>query len=114
MPSKLGERFRRWLLAEPERSPRRDATRCTRIADCAPRSRVEVGGTVTHLGVNTGTGWFEAHLTDTTGDVRLVWMGRRTIDCLHEGATVTARGRLARIDGELVLYNPEFSVLPDD
>lgn len=113
MPNTLGERLRRWLLAEPEQSPRRDAVRCTRIADCKTRSHVEVGGTVTQLGVNLDTGWFEAELEDPTGKVRLIWMGRRELACLHEGSTVTARGRLARLGEELVLYNPEFSVLPD-
>ncbi|WP_296137635.1 hypothetical protein [uncultured Tessaracoccus sp.] len=113
MPASLGDRFLGWLLAEPDHSPRQDHEPCTRIADCAPRERVEVGGTITQHGVNLDTGWFEADLTDPTGTVRMVWLGRSEISCLKEGAVVTARGRLAQCDEHLVLYNPEFSVLPD-
>ncbi|RRD47398.1 hypothetical protein [Tessaracoccus sp. OH4464_COT-324] len=105
-------RLKRWLLASPERTPRRDAVACTRIGECALRQRVEVGGTITATGVNLTTGWFEAELSDPSGCVRLIWMGRKSMDCLYPGATVTARGRLARLGEDLALYNPEFSVLP--
>lgn len=112
MPDSLGTRLKRWFLAEPERTPRRDELECTRIADCRPRERVEIGGTITQHGVNLEFGWYEAQLTDPTGSVLLIWMGRQRVDCLHDGAVVTARGRLAKLDDQLVLYNPEFSVLP--
>lgn len=113
MPHSIGDRLKRWLLSEPERTPRRDELACTRIADCQPRERVEVGGTITQHGVNLKRGWYEAELSDPTGSVLLIWMGRQKVQCLHDGAVVTARGRLAKIGDELALYNPEFSVLPD-
>lgn len=106
-------RLKRWFLASPERTPRRDAIECTRIGQCTPRERVEVGGTITSTGINLDTGWFEAELSDPSGSVRLIWMGRDSMDCLHPGSTVTARGRLAQLGKDLALYNPEFSVFPE-
>ena len=105
--------MKRWLLTPPERTPRRDELPCTRIAQCQTRQRVEIGGTITPHGVNLDRVWYEAELTDPTGSVLLIWMGRQNVQCLHDGAVVTARGRLAEVDDDLVLYNPEFSVLPD-
>lgn len=112
MPDTLG-RLKRWFVPEIPDEPRAARPRVgTPIAECRPRDRVEVQGTVTALGVNTTTGWYEADLRDDTGSLRLVWMGRRRLECLHEGTEVIARGRLTRRGEALVLYNPEFSVLP--
>ena len=114
MNQSLGGRLTRWFLPDPQtvRDPflGMDATP---IASAEPRSRVTVAGRAHGLRTNPDTGWFEAELTDSTGTVRLIWMGRDHLECLHEGALLSASGRLAPEGGELVLFNPEFSVLPD-
>lgn len=113
--SPFGERLKRWFLPEPQSVP--DPVRklhATPINECGVRSRVRVAGEVRRLGKNPDNGWYEAELADKSGGtVRLIWMGRDSIDCLHVGVVMCASGRLARQDGELALYNPEFSVLPD-
>lgn len=55
----------------------------------------------------------EAELFDGTGQVGLVWMGRRRIVGLEAGTRLVARGRAARgDDGRLVIYNPIYELRP--
>ncbi|WP_026922326.1 OB-fold nucleic acid binding domain-containing protein [Glycomyces arizonensis] len=55
----------------------------------------------------------EAELFDGTGQVTLVWMGRRRIVGLEAGTRIVARGRAARAaDGRLVIYNPIYELRP--
>ena len=55
----------------------------------------------------------EAELFDGTGQVALVWMGRRRIVGLEAGTRLVARGRVAqRSDGRLVVYNPSYELRP--
>jgi RecJ-like exonuclease len=52
----------------------------------------------------------EAELFDGSGSVTLVWLGRRRIPGIEPGRTVTARGRVAVLDGKRVLYNPWYEL----
>ena len=52
----------------------------------------------------------EAELFDGSGSVTLVWLGRRRIPGIEPGRTVTARGRVAALDGQRVLYNPWYEL----
>ena len=55
----------------------------------------------------------EAELFDGTGQVLLVWMGRRRIVGLEPGARLVARGRVAQgRSGRLVIYNPTYELRP--
>lgn len=55
----------------------------------------------------------EAELFDGTGQVALVWMGRRRIVGLEAGTRLVARGRVAQLgDGRLVVYNPSYELRP--
>lgn len=112
MPNNLAERLRRWLIGDAEEPPANPLPQCEAIVECTPRARVKVSGVVQQLGINLETGWFEAQIADPTGSVRLIWMGMRRLTCLHEGAIVVAKGRLAVVEGQPTIYNPEFSVLP--
>ena len=54
-----------------------------------------------------------AELFDGTGQVGLVWMGRRRIVGLEAGTRIVARGRVAQgNDGRLVIYNPTYELRP--
>ena len=52
----------------------------------------------------------EAELFDGSGSVTLVWLGRRRIPGIEPGRTVTARGRVAILDGKRVIYNPWYEL----
>lgn len=55
----------------------------------------------------------EAELFDGTGQVALVWMGRRRIVGLEAGTRLVARGRVAQLgDGRLAIYNPTYELRP--
>ncbi|MEU5873671.1 OB-fold nucleic acid binding domain-containing protein [Glycomyces sp. NPDC047369] len=55
----------------------------------------------------------EAELYDGTGQVALVWMGRRRIVGLEAGTRLVARGRVGRLgDGRLAIYNPTYELRP--
>lgn len=113
----LGERMRRFFLSHEEleaeelRDQSHDAG-AEPLAEAAPRSRVTVFGTITSVTSDAASGWLEAVVNDGTGSVRLVWMGRSRIECLLPGRTIRVRGRLAKDHGELVIYNPDFEILP--
>lgn len=55
----------------------------------------------------------EAELFDGTGTVTLVWLGRRRIAGIEPGRELTARGRVAVRYEQPVIYNPHYSLHPD-
>ena len=111
------ERLRRYFLSHEELEAsdlRAEATQAgaDTVGSSAPRSRVTLRGTVTSVTSDAEHGWLEAELSDGSGVVRLVWMGRGRIECLLPGRKLQVRGRLAEDGGDLVIYNPEFELIP--
>ena len=66
------------------------------IGSCVDRSRVTVRGTIDVLTVSPrqDTPWLEAELSDGTGRVTLIWMGRHEIAGIEAGET-TADGKFS-------------------
>lgn len=83
------------------------------LGRCADRSRVVLTGTITSLSVQPrgDIKWLEAVLSDGSGSVRLLWMGRRSIPGVQAGAMLRVAGRIAEIDGAKVIYNPRYDLL---
>lgn len=81
------------------------------LASAPIRSRVTLRGTITSVTSDARNGWLEAEVSDGTGTVRLVWMGRSHIQCLLPGRHVRVEGRLAKDNGVAVIYNPDFELL---
>lgn len=54
----------------------------------------------------------EAELFDGTGVVHLRWLGRRWIRGLDPGVSVSVSGRVLVMDGQLVMFNPMYTLLP--
>ncbi len=112
----LGSRLRRFFASHEELEAeelREQSVDCgaETLSSARPRSRVTLRGTITSLTSDAKNGWLEAEVTDGTGTVRLVWMGRDHIQCLIPGRHVRIVGRLASEDGKPVIYNPEFELL---
>lgn len=83
------------------------------LRTCSERARVVVRGTISSVTVNKqgGAGWLEAEVSDGTGAVTVIWMGRRTIPGIAVGHIVKIVGRLAKRGDGLVIYNPEYELL---
>jgi hypothetical protein len=54
----------------------------------------------------------EAELWDGTGQVTLIWLGRRDIPGIEAGRRIVVRGRLASLKGERAIYNPSYELQP--
>ncbi|THV42645.1 OB-fold nucleic acid binding domain-containing protein [Glycomyces buryatensis] len=101
------------LFAEDVR--RTGAGDTTPVDQVEPRQQVAVAGRLRAVVLRTDgrSPSVEAELFDGTGQVHLVWMGRRRIVGLEAGTRITARGRVAqRADGSLVIYNPTYELRP--
>lgn len=85
-----------------------------RIAEAPIRSRVKLAGVVKRITVNPLEGYesLEALLTDGTGEVSVVWMGRRAIPGLTLGTRVVVEGVVAEQRGGRKMVNPAFEFSP--
>lgn len=118
-----GERVKGWLkrLAAPSQELFADEIRRESDADTTPIERLEprqlatVAGRLRTVVLRTDgrSPSVEAELFDGTGQVALVWMGRRRIVGLEAGTRLVATGRVAQLaDGRLVVYNPTYELRP--
>lgn len=93
----------------------REARRCgcQALDECGARARVTVQGrlTMVTLSPRGQRSWLEANLHDGTGDVTLVWMGRRSVRGIEAGRMMRVTGRLGRRGRARVMYNPEYELL---
>ena len=86
----------------------------TSIADAPDRELIELRGqlrTVT-LRPRGGVPALEADLYDGTAVLTIVWLGRRRIAGIGPGREIRVTGRIGRHDGNRVLYNPRYELLP--
>jgi hypothetical protein len=81
-----------------------------RIRAVGPRSRVKLAGVVRRITVRPleGNESLEALLYDGTGEVTVVWMGRRSIPGLTLGTRLVVEGMLAEQRTGRRLVNPAF------
>lgn len=79
-----------------------------RIGEAAPRSRLRVTGTVTAVDVTTvgGSVSLRCFLDDGTGQVALVFLGRRAVTGMQRGARCSAEGTVQQEGGQFVVWNP--------
>lgn len=84
------------------------------IAEAPDRELIELRGqlrTVT-LRPRGGVPALEADLYDGTAVLTIVWLGRRRIAGIEPGREVRVSGRIGRHEGDRVLYNPRYELLP--
>jgi RecG-like helicase len=82
----------------------------TRIAEVQLRSRAKVAGVVRRITVRPVEGYesLEALLSDGTGEIEIVWMGRRSIPGLSLGTRVVVDGVVGEARGQRRMVNPTF------
>jgi RecG-like helicase len=110
--------LRRWLarLNESDEERLADETRAwadsipgsVRIADAPKRQPVRIAGVIRRITVlpREGAEALEALISDGTGEVTAVFMGRRGIGGLSLGRRVVVDGVIAEQHGELRMVNP--------
>jgi len=81
-----------------------------RIRDVEPRSRSKLAGVVRRITVHPLEGHeaLEALLYDGTGEISVVWMGRRSIAGISLGTKLVVEGMIGEQQGERRLVNPSF------
>jgi hypothetical protein len=52
----------------------------------------------------------EADLWDGSGNITLIWLGRRDIPGIRPGRSIEVRGRVSKIKGEMTIYNPDYEL----
>jgi len=100
--SLLAEEIRSWACTVPEAVP---------IADVPMRRPVKVAGVVRRLTVlpMQGSEALEALVTDGTGEVNVVFMGRRSLSGLNLGRRLIVEGVVGtQRDGSRRMVNPRF------
>lgn len=87
-----------------------------RCADARPRARAVVTGTIVSAQeTKTGPGVsFYCVLADDTGQIGLLFLGRRSVAGCVPGARCTAEGTARRDGRGLTLWNPLFTIESDD
>jgi RecG-like helicase len=87
---------------------------CMPIAESSEREVVDVAGMLRAVTLRPhGTSQtMEAELWDGTGNVTLIWLGRREIAGIQPGRRIVVHGRLTSIRGERAIYNPSYELRP--
>jgi hypothetical protein len=113
LPDALARRSRQMMPARPA-SRRPSATRL--IADLRPQSQAVVRGMIRSPGtVTVGSGpAFHFTLVDGSGELDVLFLGRRTIRGLLPGARLTVEGRVGTYHCKLALWNPLYRIEPAD
>jgi RecG-like helicase len=98
---RLAEEIQEWAATVPG---------TVRIRDAPTRSRVKVAGVVKRITVRPLAGFesLEALITDGTGEMSVLWMGRRSIPGLTLGTRIVVEGVVAEERGALKMVNPRF------
>jgi hypothetical protein len=83
-------------------------------ASCCDRQRVSVHGTLRSVTVHPSEDLprLQADLYDGTGEVMLVWLGRKRIRAIEPGRSLTAEGLVLVDEGRRVIYNPRYELDP--
>ena len=89
--------------------------RCVAIGEAQPRREVSLVGEITTLRIvpHAGSPSLEATVSDGTGTIPAVWMGRRRIAGVAPGKRLMVQGRGAPTPpaGRLLFYNPRYELL---
>lgn len=118
----IKERFRKLTASVAELDTEKLRDYCsrvegtTRIAEAAPREIITVVGEITSLRIvprPDGVPWLEATVSDGTGNLMLMWTGRRRIAGVAAGKkiVVTGRGAPKGKGGRLLITNPAYELL---
>ena len=86
------------------------------ISDLKARSRGTVTGIVrsTVLTPRSHAPAFEAQISDGSGTLDAVWLGRRSIGGIEPGRAIVLDGVVTTFCGHRAMYNPAYQLIPKD
>ncbi|HCL69868.1 MAG TPA: DNA-binding protein [Actinobacteria bacterium] len=118
----VGRAWRRLTESSHERLLRESAAdhlrrhpgeRVLDIESCVPGEEVTMAGSVTSVGnLSEEHPALEIELSDTTGRIFVVWLGRRRIPGIHVGRRMVIHGRLNCVSEHPTVFNPRYELLP--
>lgn len=84
------------------------------IADAPDRERVKLRGALRTVSLRprAGVPALEAELTDGSGVITVVWLGRRRIAGIEPGRAIEVEGRIGAHLGTRIMYNPRYELIP--
>ena len=115
--SKIRSTISRWANSseQEERELRRanSAGKCTPMEEAPDREPVRLQGSLRTVSLRprAGVPALEAELSDGTGSVVIIWLGRRRIAGIDPGRNIRVQGRVGRVDGVRVMYNPRYELV---
>lgn len=81
------------------------------ISSCNERKRADIAGVVIEVHSAEEPPTYTAKLDDGTGQITLVWVGRKSVPGLVVGSQVNAQGTVSKAaDGSLRILEPRFSL----
>ncbi len=106
-----GDRTAQRAREDSDQATRWGGTACSELTG---RLRATVCGTVTTVTLRPqgDVPALEAELSDGTGSLVLVWLGRRSIPGVEPGARLRVEGFVACRDARKMLYNPRYELAP--
>ncbi|MEE9965362.1 MAG: OB-fold nucleic acid binding domain-containing protein [Propionicimonas sp.] len=102
-------------LESAERQRAAEQIGANKVGELTDRQMARLRGTITELTVKPREGmpWLEAELSDGSGSITLIWMGRREIPGVIAGRQMVVSGRVSCVDGHRSLYNPRYDLIAD-
>lgn len=84
------------------------------INSCRDREMVTVDGTLSAVRTTVcqDTPSLQAELSDGSGALMLIWLGRREIPGIETGRRVRIAGRVSSREGKRIMYNPRYELTP--
>ncbi len=88
----------------------------TSVSACQAGSVVEVSGVISSVCLPPvhGTPTLEIDVSDDTGRLTVVWLGRRAIPGIEVGRRIVVKGRLTHGGARPVIYNPTYRLRPQE
>jgi len=87
--------------------------KCQAIAEVGYRQKVTVGGVVQAVRLQTmaGAPTLECTLHDGTGGISVVFLGRRQVPGVENGAAMRVSGRVGEHQGRMAILSPDYHLL---
>lgn len=87
---------------------------CYRIDCCVPGEKVTVQGTIRSVTIRPKNTLpeLELDLYDGTGNITVIFMGRRSVPGISAGRFITVTGRLTCNAEKPIIYNPRYTLYP--
>lgn len=118
-PGRLRAVLTRWTSPQADVDSEHDQARShemggTRCAELSGRQRVVLAGALRSVTLRprAGVPALEAEISDGTGSVSVIWLGRREIAGVEVGQWLRVEGLVACREGRKVMYNPRYELLP--